>query len=745
MRKLLILLTGLALASRVQSQDLHTELYRPQYHLSPEWGWMGDPNGMIFYNGKYHLLWWGHAISEDLVHWKEYSHFAMNGGGGFGYWSGCVVVDTANTSGFGTLTDTAMVAIYTMHYDNGIEKVGLSSSLNHVTFQFYPGNPVINTDQYNFRDPSVFWHEGTGRWVMAITRAVDRAIDFYASGDLLQWDYLSSFTGKGAKDQVWEVPDLFQLPVNGNTENLRWILSCGMGPNKMQYWIGEFDGTSFTLDPEDSHLTGKNIPGDLFEDFEGSTYGDWIVEGNAFGTGPAGGTLPDQQAVNGFIGNGLINTYRNGDGTTGKLSSPVFRIEKRYVNFLVGGGAGADRQIRILVDGETVAFATSLQNQEHLRWMGLDLAEWIGSDAHIEIVDEATGGWGHILLDQIVFSDVLYDTKIEHASWADWGTDFYAARSYRNYSKNPVNPYAWIGWMGNWSYANDVPTVPWKGNQSLPRSIGLEYDESGYRLIQQPLDALAEQRANPFSASDLEISGTTHIEEIQPEWNVFEMKVSFRVEKDQLFSIDLADDGLASKLSIGFDAARSQVFIDRTNLRNSFSNFSYLKKMNAPVRIPEDSIITLHIFMDQSSVELFTDDYGTVLSALAFSRPSDNAVSFHSEGPVTRILSLDYWDLNSIWGITPGMVNVHEGSGSPSEMLRIYPNPVNRGDRIRLKVEFEVSTETRLTLLDSTGRIVKEELIFGNAGLDTGALAPGMYYVNVTHGKESQAQKLIIR
>ncbi|MBK7214022.1 MAG: glycoside hydrolase family 32 protein [Bacteroidales bacterium] len=450
MQKLLIavLLSFASLISEAQVQ--YAEYYRPQYHLSPQWGGMGDPNGMIYFDGKYHLMWWGHALSDDLVHWVEYSNFAMHGGpGGFGYWSGSVVADIENTAGFNTDQDTALVAVYTMHYDGtAYEKVGISSSLNHIGFDYYEGNPVINVDQKDFRDPSVFWHEPTQRWIMVIAKAIDRKIEFYSSQDMKSWQFLSSFNNRGARDQVWETPDLIQLPLNGDPGNVKWVLTCGMGPNRIQYWVGDFDGANFVLDSLDNLYTCSQVPGEVFESFEGNDYGNWQSTGEAFGTAPSTGTLPNQQTVSGFAGKSFINTYLNGDISTGTLTSPEFQINHRFINFMIGGGMSSKLRLNLIINNSIVAFATSLFNQEILRWDGWDVSQYLGQTAHLEITDQETGGWGHILVDQITFSDVLYNTHIEHANWADWGTDFYAARSYRNYSPNPNDRTVWIAWLG---------------------------------------------------------------------------------------------------------------------------------------------------------------------------------------------------------------------------------------------------------------------------------------------------------
>ncbi len=152
-------------------------------------------------------------------------------------------------------------------------------------------------------------------------------------------------------------------------------------------------------------------PGDiLIADFEGEDYGDWTVEGEAFGKGPARGTLNGQMPVSGFLGQGLVNSFFNGDGTTGKLTSPGFKIERKYINFLIGGGGHTDLTcINLLVDGEKVRSTTGPNLQgggtEALDWAAWEVGEFRGKEARIEIVDAEKGGWGHINIDQIFQSD----------------------------------------------------------------------------------------------------------------------------------------------------------------------------------------------------------------------------------------------------------------------------------------------------------------------------------------------------
>jgi fructan beta-fructosidase len=154
----------------------------------------------------------------------------------------------------------------------------------------------------------------------------------------------------------------------------------------------------------------------LIADFEGDTYGDWMVKGEAFGRGPARGTLPGQMAVSGFMGKGLVNSFLKGDGSAGTLTSPMFAIERPYLNFLLGGGHHPDETcVHLLVDGKVVRTASGPQagdgGSEQLEWHTWNVADLVGKQATIEIVDRHTGGWGHINVDQIVESDKRRQTE----------------------------------------------------------------------------------------------------------------------------------------------------------------------------------------------------------------------------------------------------------------------------------------------------------------------------------------------
>lgn len=229
------------------SEPLYHEHYRNQYHFSARRGWISDPCGFVYYEGKYHCYWWGCAESEDLVRFNEINHRSqINVPKGIGCWTGCVVADVNNTAGFGNGT---FISCLTHNNDSAkIQTQGLGISQDHGrTFDFYSGNPVLDIGYQDFRDPTVFWHEESQQWIMVVSKTLESKAAFYASKDLKHWDWLSDFGPAGRTYRCFECPDFFKLKIeNGKLKGQeKWVLVVSVDWDNEQYFVGDFDGKEF--------------------------------------------------------------------------------------------------------------------------------------------------------------------------------------------------------------------------------------------------------------------------------------------------------------------------------------------------------------------------------------------------------------------------------------------------------------------------------------------------------------------
>lgn len=261
---------GLVAASDTiwHAAELYHEPLRGQLHFSPARGWNNDPNGMVFYRGEYHLFFqhnpfgwnwgnmhWGHAVSKDMVHWQELGDVLAPDKLG-AMFSGSAVVDWKNTSGLGKDGQPPLVLIYTAAGSPTVQC--LASSVDGRNFTKFSGNPVVKQITAGNRDPKVLWHEPTKEWVMALyvglpTEGMDEngkplkihTIHFLISTNLTEWTVTSQIEG------FHECPDIFELPVDGNAQNKKWVLTAA----NSDYMIGTFDGQTFA--PETPKLTGQ--------------------------------------------------------------------------------------------------------------------------------------------------------------------------------------------------------------------------------------------------------------------------------------------------------------------------------------------------------------------------------------------------------------------------------------------------------------------------------------------------------
>ena len=312
---MLIVMNGCSSTKTINEKVVtNEELYRPNFHFTPKRGWMNDPNGMFFYKGLYHLsyqyypnatVWgpmhWGHATSKDMITWKEEKIALYPDEMGY-IFSGSSVVDVNNTSGFGSLKNPPIVAMFTYHDDVKAKSGAIDFQSQAIAYSLDDGmtwtkhkhNPVINNPGIkDFRDPKMTWDPIHNQWIMVLAADVETKI--YRSSNLIDWELASGF-GKnlGAHGAPWECPDFFPIKVEGSTE-MKWVLLQSInpgGPNggsATQYFVGDFDGKIFTIG--DSFIQDLNQFGALWLDYGKDNY-----------AGVTWSNIPDSDGRKLFIG-----------------------------------------------------------------------------------------------------------------------------------------------------------------------------------------------------------------------------------------------------------------------------------------------------------------------------------------------------------------------------------------------------------------------------------------------------------
>lgn len=363
------------------AQSSYLETYRPQLSYTAAKNWLNDPNGLVYHDGEYHLFYqynpngntwgdmsWGHAVSTDLLHWNELpvALTAEKDAGGKltqMFFSGSVVVDTNNTSGLGSAGKPAMVAVYTSVYPQGktlangqvlapnAQAQSIAYSLDRGrTWTQYAANPVIpvppapfENEGQNFRDPKVFWYAPEQKWVMVAVASERHQALLFSSKNLRDWTYMSAFGPANAVGGIWECPDLFELPVDGDATKRKWVMNININPGSVaggsgaHYFVGQFDGKQFVADAN-SVIDKKPPAGTVYQDFEAASFDatGWTSTGDFAGKTP----VVPSHGVADNQGGQLLDTYRLGkdDGAMGTLTSPGFTISSKYINLMVGGG-----------------------------------------------------------------------------------------------------------------------------------------------------------------------------------------------------------------------------------------------------------------------------------------------------------------------------------------------------------------------------------------------------------------------
>ncbi len=251
--------------------EITNEKYRPQFHFTAKKNWLNDPNGLVYYKGEYHLFFqhnpgstewgdmhWGHAVSKDLVHWQEIAIALTPDEFGTCY-SGSAVVDVRNVTGLQQGNFKTMLAFYTGAKEPFVQCMAYSNDRGR-TWKKYEKNPVVPSLEKENRDPKVFWHEHSQRWIMVlwVKKDGDNGIEILSSANLTEWAQESWIGG------YYECPDLFELPLDGVKSDTRWVLLAADG----EYQIGEFDGRQF-------HPEGEKRKGDIGRNYYAAqTYSD---------------------------------------------------------------------------------------------------------------------------------------------------------------------------------------------------------------------------------------------------------------------------------------------------------------------------------------------------------------------------------------------------------------------------------------------------------------------------------------
>jgi fructan beta-fructosidase len=474
------------------------------YHFTAPENFINDPNGLVFLDGEYHLFYqhnpegdrwghmsWGHAVSRDLVRW-EHLPVALREENGVMIFSGSAVFDARNTSGLGRPDAPPMVAVYTGH-GHDKQTQNLASSLDRGrTWTKYAGNPILDIGSREFRDPKVIWHKPTGRWIMVTVLADRRQVRFWGSADLKRWEKLSDFGPAGSVKGVWECPELFEAPVEGEgADASRWVLKVDVndgapfGGSGGQYFVGRFDGKEFRRDAS-------------------------------------------------------------------QADAPPL--------------------------------------------------------------------------------------------WIDSGKDFYATQAW-NGARDDGRP-VWIAWMNNWRYANDIPTSPWRGAMTIPRTVALRRTADGLRLVQSPVKGVQTLRGQHRRIEARPIpSGEVRLAQEGIEGSALEIIAELEAGDAEVFGLKVRQ-GDGEETIIGIDRPAGEVFVDRS--RSGAVRFSpHFPGRHGARRATGDRSrpVRIHLLVDATSVEVFADEGAVVLTDQIFPKSESRGVSLFSRGGTARLRSLDAWEL----------------------------------------------------------------------------------------------------
>lgn len=647
----------------------YQEQFRPQFHYSPMKNWLNDPNGMFYFEGEYHLFYqyhphsttwgpmhWGHAVSKDLVTWKELP-IALSPDEKGMIFSGSAVVDWNNSSGFGSAESPPIVAMFTYHNqemaDNSViphQTQAIAYSLDKGrSWSKYEGNPVIeNPGIVDFRDPKVVWDDENGQWVMVL--AQEDHIGFYTSDNLREWRHVSNF-GKdhGTHSGVWECPDLLKMKIEG-TDEYRYVLLVSInpgGPNggsATQYFVGDWDGKNFTPDPTSSKSLRVKAPhfpeGELIDGFE-EGYSKWKIHGDAFLNKPTMGNHVRQWPIQGFVGNYLANSFSDGDYPQGELLSLPFTITQDYINFYVAGGYEPERvSVQLISDGQVIKTAGGNHTNKFVL-RSFSVSDFKGKKAQIRIIDRSSDPWGFIMVDQLTQSERPAENAEEHAMWLDWGTDNYAGVTFANTQEVAQHP-IFMGWMNNWDYARNIPTSTWRGAMTLPRTLRLVKISQGFRVTSQPVENVNKILGTKHTT--LVAARETKQTEL-PANGVAKINLDFSLASAG--AMKLLFHNSTEALVLNVDISGKLVELDRNQV--SYQGFS--EQFQGIVSMPLESVAennSVEIWLDTSSIEVFTGNGKYTMTSRIFPTLPFSQLTIQNQSPNTSV-TVSIQNIKSIW------------------------------------------------------------------------------------------------
>lgn len=647
--------------------QVNTTQWNPSYHFYPS----GDPTGLYYFDGKYFNN-WGSASSTDFINW-EYTQQGINNfegrkmlndptttekqqdsirnnmvrlGG-----SGSIVIDHKNSSGLGKNGQPPLVSFWHNEIQPfRVQGIGLAYSTDSATtWHRYEKYPVVDINSREFRDPKVFWHEETEKWIMAIGWAEVSKIMFFNSDNLIDWELMSEFGPWGATNGVWECVDLFPVAVDDESANTKWVLVISVQPFGGQYFIGDFDGRRFTMDSNYVKLYKKlykknkyTSEGEVIFNFEHGI-DDWQMSGDAFVQSPSTISLYRQGAIMGIEGKYFINSFHNEMNSTGRVLSPEFVVTKDYLNFKIGGGYAPGKECVNLIIKDQIVRTETGRNSNNLQWASWNVTEFKGETARIEIVDDMVNGYGCIYADHFILSDEEAKTNdLKESLWIDYGPDFFAVRAWNNYAPQEKRN-IWTAWMSSWRYTGEEPV----GRvQTLPREVKLKTFPEGIRLIQQPVVEIKSLRTNHYYSDSSIINHTKQVSSFKPERNVYELIVEFENIDANEFGINVCV-GNNQKTVIGYNTLAENVYVDRRESGNDEFSAIFPKINYGPLK-NRDNRFKFHLFIDNCSIEVFANDGETTLTSKIYPDPSSLGIEFFSSEGSTKLVSANLYELKDI-------------------------------------------------------------------------------------------------